>query len=131
MTDYPALLREATVECHSGLEHDYGTCAAGCKDGQVPLVPGLTRPCPRCMGRKLIRLGKKCPECHGSGKVLVSPTEAQVALEDYCYEHGLEVRIMPQGTGTIHYNIFAYPDAEHWGGNTLAHALCKALGLVK
>ena len=37
------LLDGKVVECTSGLEHDYGTCAAGCKDGYVadPAYDGL------------------------------------------------------------------------------------------
>ena len=30
------LAEDKMAECCSGLEHDYGTCAAGCSDGYVP-----------------------------------------------------------------------------------------------
>lgn len=32
-------------ECLSGLEHDYGSCAAGCRDGYVPLLKGVREEC--------------------------------------------------------------------------------------
>ena len=36
----------AKKECRSGLEHDYGACAAGCINGYVWALPGMQERCP-------------------------------------------------------------------------------------
>mgnify|MGYP001594985093 CR=1 FL=1 len=92
LTDrYLALVR-AERECESGLEHDYGTCAAGCKDGKVPLLPGLRMLCkgPAIWPRQLKAIGCKgatCKACGGLGyqPVPLDRDTVEVALKEAGY----------------------------------------------
>lgn len=83
-----AAWQEMKVECISGLEHDYGTCAAGCKDGYVPdplaakLYEALTERCRWCLEHQplppgtVLRTGQKflpeapCSHCQGTHRTI-------------------------------------------------------------
>ena len=70
------LAEDKMAECCSGLEHDYGTCAAGCSDGYVP--DPASGPLLEVVRERCSHWGKistdggfyqqsECPACGGSG----------------------------------------------------------------
>ena len=56
IAEFVVWLNEQWQDCVSGLEHDYATCAAGCKDGYVPnpiakvVLEVVTEVCKKCRG---------------------------------------------------------------------------------
>jgi len=58
-----AWLGNRWVECTSGLEHDYGSCAEGCSDGWVRLYPSLVRECTGWVHRETQAEAVFCDKC--------------------------------------------------------------------
>ena len=132
MTDYLKRLAVATVECSA--------CGG---TGKQPLMPRLTRPCPGRFWHEEVskwpetrRKKTGCPDCRGSGQVLVSDAEAPVALLDYCDTHDYVVIFWPKSGRDAHpgaygaVSIEREEDGRGFDGSTLAEAVAKALGLV-
>lgn len=143
MTDYLKLLQETTILCPvcrgDSTVHEPASCERCRGSGQVPLVPGLTRPCPG-HPKRVYEAGhfagyKKisCAEAGCSGVVPVSEAEAVVALLTFALHRDRD-RVQPvvsfqlEGDGSI----TAY--VEDRGGNdvdgsgyTFAEALAEAL----
>ena len=153
MTDLEKLA-EATVPCPNCAEakkrHDKVFMPEACPtchgSGRVALVPGLTRPCPgwhvvSYPGEGITHVGASCAAARCSGQVPVSEAEALVALLAYCNTNGIAVTYWPETLRLKSPVNFKPVEIEKEGrGNycgfafsadTLAEALCRALGLVK
>ncbi len=126
MTDYLEKLAQATVPCPTckgeGKDEWRYECETCHGSGKVPLIPGLTRPCPMLADGYRHEEGIYCIHCgnaSGRGQVPVSPAEALAAI--MLYAHKQHLRLECEGDfDTVEELVEA-----------LAEALAKAKGLVK
>ena len=144
---------EVCPECHAegGHSHDCSHCPEGC--GKVPLVPGLTKPCPGASDPSGIRRGIRpeqqtsiyfahgyCDLCGGTQKVPVSEAEALGAMLRYCesqprlevcFYHGIagEAKVLIYLRHVMSWEGYRQGRADGWSVEALAEALCQVLDI--
>ena len=158
MTDHLQELAQAEVDCPE--YHDYrltddNTCICPKCGGssKVPLVPGLTKPCPGASDPSGIRRGIRpeqqtsiyfahgyCDLCGGTQKVPVSEAEALGAMLRYCesqprlevcFYHGIagEAKVLIYLRHVMSWEGYRQGRADGWSVEALAEALCQVLDI--
>ena len=144
MTNTSSLMRLAQAEVDCPCDGHSPACRCG-GTGKVPLVPELTRECVRCEGSgklAVVRFPRRrpedrypCSDCGGTGREPVSEAEAVLAMKEFARKQWPTCLVVfgPRSVSLHEESLLVLANgkaaANGTDANTLAQALCLALGL--